>query len=100
MEDILVDYHDIFPRYRMDIGMNTEFNMNLTPNDKKVVYSQFLPMPIHLKEDLIVKLSLMHKNGIITVLLFSEYSSPKVAQRKPNGKLRLLVDLWKIISLI
>ena len=100
IEDILVEYHDIIARHRMDIGMNTEFKVKLTPKDDKAVYSQSLPMPIHLKEDLIVELALMHKYGIITVLPFSKYSSPLFAQRKPNGKLRLLVDLWKINTLI
>ena len=100
IEDILVEYHDIFARHRMDIGMNTEFKVKLTPKDDKAVYSQSLPMPIHLKEDLIVELALMHKYGIITVLPFSKYASPIFAQRKPNGKLRLLVDLRKINSLI
>ena len=57
-------------------------------------------MAIHLKEDLIVELALMHKYGIITVLPFSKYASPIFAQRNPNGKLRLLVDLRKINSLI
>ena len=57
-------------------------------------------MPIHLKEDLIVELALMHKYGIITVLPFSKYASPIFAQRKPNGKLRLPVDLRKINSRI
>ena len=42
----------------------------------------------------------MHKYGVITVLPFSKYASPIFAQRKPNGKLRLLVDLRKINSLI
>ena len=100
IEDILVEYHDIFARHRMDIGMSTEFNVKLTPKNDKAVYSQSLPMPIHLKEDLIVELALMHKYGIITVLPFSKYASPIFAQRKPNGKLRLLVDLRKINSLI
>ena len=100
VEDILVEYHDIFARHRMDIGMNTEFKVKLTPKDDKAVYSQSLPMPIHLKEDLIVELALMHKYGIITVLPFSKYASPIFAQRKPNGKLRLLVDLRKINTLI
>ena len=90
IEDILVEYHDIFARHRVDIGMNTEFKVKLTPKDDKAVYSQSLPMPIHLKEDLIVELALMHKYGIITVLPFSKYASPIFAQRKPNGKLRLL----------
>ena len=42
----------------------------------------------------------MHKYGIITVLPFSKFASPIFAQRKPNGKLRLLVDLRKINTLI
>ena len=82
IEDNLVDYHDIFARHRMDIAMNTEFKVKLTPKDDKAVYSQSLPMLIHLKEDLIVELALMHKYGIITVLPFSKYASPIFAQRK------------------
>ena len=80
--------------------MNTQFKVKLTPKDDKAVYSQSLPMPMHLKEDLIVELTLMQKYGIITVLPFSKYASPIFAQRRPNGKLRLLVDLRKINSLI
>ena len=53
VEDILVEYHDIFARHRMDMGMNTEFKVKLTPKDDKAVYSHSLPMPIHLKEDFI-----------------------------------------------
>ena len=41
----------------------------------------------------------MHKYGIITVLPFSKYASPIFEQRKPNGKIRLLVDLLKVKSL-
>ena len=89
VEDILVEYHDIFSRHRMDIGINTEFRVKLNPKDDKAVYSQSLPEPIHLKEDLIVELALMHKYGIITVLPFSKYASPIFAKRKPNGK-----SLW------
>ena len=100
IEDLLVDYHDTFARHRMDIGMITEFKVKLTPKDDKAVYSQSPPMPIHLKEVLIVGLALMHKYGIITVLPFSMYASPVFAQRKPNGKLHPLVDLRKINSLI
>ena len=80
--------------------MNTEFKVKLTPKDDKAVDGQNLPMPIYLKEDLIVELALMHKYGIITVLPFSKYASPTFAQRKSDGKLRLLVDLRKINSLI
>ena len=100
VEDILVEYHDIFARHRLDIGMNTELKVKLIPKDDKAVYSQNLPKPIHLKENLIVELALMHKYGINTVLPFSKYASPIFAQRKPNGKLRLLVDLRKNNTLI
>ena len=100
IEVFLVDYHDIFARHRMDLGMNTEFKLKLTPKDDKVVYCQSLPMPIHLKEDIIVELTLMHKYGIITVLPFSKYASPIFAQRKPNGNLRLPMEHRKINSLI
>ena len=57
-------------------------------------------MPINLKEDITVELALMHRYGIITTLPFSKYASPIFAQLKPNGKLRLLVDLRKIKALI
>ena len=80
--------------------MNKELKVKLTPKDDKAVYSQSLLMPIHLKEDLIVELALMHKYGIITVLPFSKYASPIFAQRWSNGKLRLLVDLRKMNGLI
>ena len=42
----------------------------------------------------------MHRYGIITTLPLSKYASPIFAQRKPNRKLRLLVDLRKINALI
>ena len=80
--------------------MNTEFKVKFSPKDNKAVYSQNLPMPIRLKEDLIVELALTHKYGIITKLPFSKFASPIFAQRKPNGKLHFLVDLRKSNSLI
>ena len=100
LESILVEFNDIFARHRLDIGMNTQFKVCLTPKNDKPVYTQSLPVPINLKDDLTVELALMHKYGIITTLPFSKYASPIFAQRKPNGKLRLLVDLRKINALI
>ena len=63
VEDILVEYHDIFARHRLHIGMNTEFKVKFTTKDNKAVYSQNLPMPIHLKEDLIVELAFCTNMG-------------------------------------
>ena len=42
----------------------------------------------------------MHKYGVVRVLTFSKYASPILAQKKPNEKLRVLVDLRKLNSLI
>ena len=53
-----------------------------------------------LKEDIRVELALLQRYGIITTLPFSKYASRIFAQKKPNGKLRLLVDLRKINILI
>ena len=82
IEDILIDYRDIFARHRIDIGMNTEFKVKLTPRDEKAVYSQSLPIPIHLKEDLNFELAPMHQYGIITV--FSKYASIILQVRKSH----------------
>ena len=100
VENLLVEFHDIFARHRFDIGINTEFKVQLTPLDNRPAYSQSLPAPINLKDDILVELALLHKYGIITTLPFSQYASPIFAQRKPYGKLRLLVDLRKINTLI
>ena len=96
----LVEFHDIFARHRFYIGVIEEFTVELTPKDESPAYSQSLPTPINLKEDILVELALLHKYGIITTLPFSKYASPLFAQKKPNGKLRLLVDLRKINNLI
>ena len=101
IEELLVEFHDIFARHRFDIGiMNEEFKVKLIPKDNSPAYSQRLLAPINLKEDILVELAMLNKYGIITTLPFSEYASPIFAQKKPNGKLRLLVDLRKINNLI
>ena len=100
IEEILIEFHDIFARHRFDIGTNREFKVKLTPNDDRPAYSQSLPTPINLKDDITVELALLHKYGIITTLPFSKYASPIFAQRKPNGRHRLLVDLRKINNLV
>ena len=100
LENILVEYHDIFARHKLDIGMNAEFKVRLTTKEDKAAYSQNSPMPIHLMEDVFVELALLHKYGITTVLPFSKYASAIFAQRKPNGKIRLFVDLRKINTLL
>ena len=100
VENLLVEFHDIFAQQIFDIGINTEFKVQHTPFDNRPAYSQSLPAPINLKDDILVEIALLHKYVIITTLPFSKYASPIFAQRKPNGKLRILVDLRKINTLI
>ena len=79
-----MEFHDIFARHRFDIGMNEECKVKLIPKDDSPAYSQSLPAPIKLKEDILVELAMLHKYGIITTLPFSKYASPMFAQKKPN----------------
>ena len=87
IDKLLVDFHNIFARHRFEIGMNQDFKVNLTPKDNSPAYSQSLPTPINLKEDLLVELALLHRYGIITTLPFSEYASPIFAQKKTKWQI-------------
>ena len=100
LEQTILENKDIFTRHRLNNGINNTFKVKLTQKDELPIYMQSLLVPINLKEDLTVELALMHRYGIVTTLPFSGYASPIVAQRKPNGKLRLLVDLLKTNVLI
>ena len=80
----------------MNIGMNTELEVILTPKHNNPVQNRNLSLPIHLKEDLIDEITLMHNYGIIAVLPFYKCASPIFIQRKSSGKLCPLVDLRKI----
>ena len=95
-----MEFHDIFAWHRFDIGIDSELEVQLTPSDNRPAYSQSLPAPINFKDDILVELALLYKYGIIITLPFSKYASPILAQRKPNGKLRLLVDFRKFNTLI
>ena len=66
VENLLVEFHDIFARHRFDIGINTEFKVLRTPLDNRPAYSQNLSAPINLKDDILEELALLHKYGIIT----------------------------------
>ena len=80
--------------------MNEECKVKLTPKDGSPAYSQSRPAPINLKVDIFVELAMLHKYRIITTVPFPKYASPLFAQKKPNGKLPLLLDLRKTNNLI
>ena len=61
LEQTIIEYNDIFARHRLDIGINNNFKVKLTPKDERPIYTQNLPVRINLKEDLTVELALMHR---------------------------------------
>ena len=85
IEALLVEFHNIFARHRFAIGMNEEFAVKLTPKDDSPAYSQSLPTPINLKEDILVELALLHKYGIITTLPFQNTPVLFLRKRSPMG---------------
>ena len=84
VEDILVEHHDIFATHRMDIGMNTEFKVKLTPKDDTAVYSQSLSKPINLKEALIVELALCKNMGSSRYYRSQNTQVPILRKGKPT----------------
>ena len=68
--------NNIFARHRLDIGINYNFEVKLTPKDEIPVYTQNLPVPVNLKEHLTVELALLHPYSTMTNLPFSKYASP------------------------
>ena len=75
----------------MDIGMNIEFKAKLTPKGDKSLYRKNLPMPIHLKRDLIVQLVLMHKLGSLQFYPSQSTQAPFLHRENPTEK---YVSLW------
>ena len=95
MEELLVRFHKIFARHRLDSGKNSDSTVKLTPEHNRPVYSTNAITPIQLRDELFIELALMQYYDIITTLPFSNYSSPIFAQRKSSGTLRILFDLRK-----
>ena len=40
IEDLLVEFNDIFARHRFDLGMNEDFKVKLTPKDDSPAFSR------------------------------------------------------------
>ena len=100
MQEILVEYDDIFAKHIFDVGYNTDLKVKLTPEHDLPVYVQSPPTPIHLRDEILVELALMQYYGIVALLPNSKYSSPIFAQRKTSGKLRILLILDELITSI
>ena len=99
-EDLLLQYHHMFARHRLDIGKNDDFKVKLTPEHGDPMYTQRPPTAIHYRDEVLAELALLQYWEVITMSPYSKYSSPLFAEGKPSGKLRLLVDLRKVDHLI
>ena len=100
MQELLVDSDDDFAKQRFDVGYNTELKVKLTPAHDLPVYVQSPATPIHLRDEILVELALMQYYDTVTLLPKSKYSRPILAQRKSSGKLRILIDLRRVIHLL
>ena len=81
IEELLVEFHYIFGRHKIDIGMNENFRVKLTTKDDSPAYSQSLPTPIILMEDILVELALLHRYGIVTTLALPNTSAINLPKR-------------------
>ena len=50
LEQTIIEYNDIFAHYRLDISINNNFKVKLTPKDERPIYTQSLPVPLNLKK--------------------------------------------------
>ena len=94
IENLLVEFHDIFARHCFDIGINTEFKVQLTTLDNRPACSQSLPASINLKDDILVELALLHKYGIITTLPFRKFATIQESTSKIHWSPELLSKLY------
>ena len=60
VEELLLEFHDIFAKHIFDNGSNTELKIFLNPEHDLPLYAQCPPTPIHLRDELHVELSLIH----------------------------------------
>ena len=99
MQKLLVECYDI-AKHRFDFGHNTELKVKLTGAHGLPDYVKSASTPIHLRDEILVGLDVMQYYGIVKFIPNSECSSPIFLQRKPSGKLRILIDLRRVIHLI
>ena len=100
VEALPVEFHDTFAPHHSDIGLHAELKVQLTPLNDIPADDRSLSVPSQQNDDVLVELATLHKYGIIKTLPFSKHPSSIFAQRKPNGKLRLVDNLRKINTLI
>ena len=76
VERLLLKYHHIFARHRLDIGINNEFKTKLTPKHDELVAVQNLPTPKKLKDKMLVELGVQKVYGILKIYFLSSTRIP------------------------
>ena len=94
IEDLLVEFQNIFARHRFDMGMNVDSKIKLTPKDQSPAYSQNLPTQINLKEGILVELALYNVMGFLQ----HSHSSNTLAQFLLKRNLTTNCDFWSICA--
>ena len=56
VEDLLVEFSDIFAKHRFDVGYNSDLKIKLKPEHTRPLYTQGPPTPIHLRRELLGEL--------------------------------------------
>ena len=98
LEQTIIEYNDIFARHRLDIGINSSFKVKLTPKNERPIYTQSLPVPRNLKDDLTVERAPMIRHNNDSAIF--KICQPNFRTTKTKWQVTLLVDLRKINALI
>ena len=78
IEDLLVEFNDIFARHRFDLGMNEDFKVKLTSKDDSPAYSRVESADTNKPQG-------RHPFRISTTSpLWDHYNTPILQIRKPN----------------
>ena len=100
VECLLIEFSDIFAKHRFDVGYHTEIITKFTPGHELPLYTQ--GPPIHLRDELLTELALMHYYGLTfhspntaAHSLRIENSQDASASRLTSGKTTLC---WRTIS--
>ena len=101
-EALLIEFHNIFAPHRFDIELlqSSQCNSHLYTIGMGLLIAEAFQAPINLNDEILTEIVLLHKYGIITTLPVCKLASPIFEQKKPKGKLRLMVDIGKTNTIL
>ena len=99
VQKLLVENYYTFAKHSFNVGYKTELEVKLTTTLDLHVYAQSPPITIHLRDEILVILSLMQCYNSVILFPNSKRSSLNFAQCKPSAKLRMMIDLRPVSHL-